>query len=59
PDAGLRLIAEANGVPAKALRGAVDVAALRALRAVEVPVQEMPGTAFLRQRAEREGGPRP
>ncbi len=34
PDAGLRLIAEANGVPAKALRGAEDVATLRALRAV-------------------------
>ena len=34
PDAGLRLIAEANGVPAKALRGVEDVAMLRALRAV-------------------------
>ncbi|MEP4379759.1 MAG: portal protein [Alphaproteobacteria bacterium] len=34
PDAGLRLIAEANGVPAKALRGAEDVAVMRALRAV-------------------------
>jgi len=34
PDAGLRLIAEANGIPAKALRAAEDVAALRALRAV-------------------------
>ena len=32
PDEGLRLIAEANGLPAKALRPAADVAALRAQR---------------------------
>jgi len=33
PDAGMRLIAEANGVPEKALRGVDAIAGLRALRA--------------------------
>lgn len=33
PDAGLRLIAEANGVPAKALRGPEGLAAIRLARA--------------------------
>lgn len=34
PDAGLRLIAEANGMPARSLRSAEEVAALRAMRTI-------------------------